>query len=42
MLLTIWTWIKNLFKTKKVGILLTIFAKKTTAPIIDTIMDPDN
>lgn len=42
MLLTLWTWIKNLFKSKKVGILLAIFAKKTTVPVIDAIMDPDN
>jgi hypothetical protein len=42
MLLTLWTWIKNLFKSKKVGILLAIFAKKTATPVIDAIMDPDN
>jgi hypothetical protein len=42
MLLTIWAWMKNLFKSKKVGILLAIFAKKATVPVIDAIMDPDN
>jgi hypothetical protein len=42
MILTLWTWLKNLFKTKKVGILLTIFTKKISTPIIDAIMDSDN
>lgn len=38
----IWAWIKSLFTAKKVGILLTIFAKKAVAPVIAEIADPEN
>jgi hypothetical protein len=34
MLATIIAWIKRLFSTKKLGILLVIFAKKTVTPVI--------
>lgn len=38
----IWAWIKSLFTAKKVGVLLSIFAKKAVAPVIAEIADPEN
>jgi hypothetical protein len=34
MLASIIAWVKGLFSTKKLGILLIIFAKKTITPVI--------
>lgn len=42
MLASIIAWVKGLFSTKKLGILLVIFAKKTITPVIQEIMDSEN
>lgn len=42
MITSIIVWVKGLFKAKKIGILLSIFAKKTVTPLISEIMDSEN
>lgn len=38
----VWAWVKGLFTVKKVGVLLSIFAKKAVVPVIAEIVDPEN
>ena len=42
MFTTAWAWLKGLFTAKKLGIILTIFAKKAASEVIKEIMDPIN
>jgi hypothetical protein len=38
----IWAWVKGLFTTKQVGVLLAIFAKKAAEPLIAQITNKEN